>query len=171
MTDIEIVPVWRDPDPKVTEDAINLWQRMSVLLPGTDPEQRASELVYGAYVDGVLASVATADVMEHKAMRHRFAFTRYLTAPEYREQSIWNEGALFGHAYLAKWAREHPEEPFAGTLWTWNSKEEFYGREHPPWWPVKFEPKENQQQNRAVVVGFLPKGVEIWIWWFDHIRV
>ena len=167
--EVEFKTVWRDPDDKVIGDAIALWQEVGALPPEITPEERAAELLYAGYIDGELACVATAEIIEYHQVHQKLAFTRYLTAPDFREHDLFTKGALFGHEWLSDWAQSNPDEQLAGTLWTWNPMQEFYGRPAPPYWPRRGESR--QGIKHCILTGYTSDGIGIWTWWFAHMRV
>ncbi len=170
MAEIEYVAAWEQSSDRVRADALELWGRLKVLPASVEPEARAEELIYGAYIDGKLASVATAEVLTHHGLGNRnFALTRYLTAPEFRENNLLNTGAMYGHLLLQDWSKAHPEASLCGTMWTWTSKDEIYARKAPPYFPRSKE--ERDLYPRCILIGWLPDNIGVWVWWFDHIRV
>lgn len=170
MAETEFISAWQGSSERVTDDAIALWRRLNILPKEVTPEARASELLYGAYINGDLASVATVELFVNNNLEGRkFALTRYLTAPEFREKDLFTQGALFGHNWLQAWSKENPEADLSGSMWTWTSKDEIYARKAPPYFPRHKEDRD--LWPRCILTGWTGSGVGIWTWWFDHIRV
>ncbi len=81
--------VWRQNNRGVEEDALALWDRLGILLPGTSPEERASELAIATYEGNTLAAVSTAKLLRHEPLRQRFAFVRFMRAPAGTGDACW----------------------------------------------------------------------------------
>lgn len=70
------------------QDAVDFWQRLKVLPPDADIEDRANQLGAVACVEGVLAAVTSISVEECKPVRERFGFYRVLVDPVFRGQDL-----------------------------------------------------------------------------------
>lgn len=61
-----IYDAWQKNDPRFTRDAISLWQRPDLIPDNVMPEDRAKELVCIAYVNEVVAGLATAELGQYQ---------------------------------------------------------------------------------------------------------
>lgn len=190
--ELEIVPVWRQQNDKVRQDALDLWRRCDALPSGVDPEERLNELAAGGYVDGKLAGVASAAVISMPRLGHyNFASWRTFVDPEYRLQHISQRLGLahFGAAYLQDWAAAHPEANLAGcamvmenlALFLRPTKGKYRTTEEerdemPPVVTTRILKEDAPHYSLAaespiVFAGYSPEGRAIFVRWFPDFRV
>lgn len=149
---------WRD-DPEIEADAIAMWTRHGLLPEGVDPAVRAKELIAVSYKDGKLAAVATATIAPIDFLRARFAILRGATAPEFRRSHAQLSLSAPGRAAMHAWAREHPEERYAGAI-VFVDRGEWGDFTRLPVWP----------ESDLEVVGYDQHGRQIRVRWFEDFR-
>lgn len=150
---------WRRDDPAIEADAIDFWRRNQLLPEGVDPAARAKELIAAAYKDGRLAAVATATVGRMDFLRANFAIIRGATAPEFRRSHAQLSLSEPSREALEGWAREHPEERYAGGI-VFVDRAEWGDFCRLPVWP----------ESELEVVGYDQHGRQIRVRWFEDFR-
>jgi hypothetical protein len=158
--DVDFRPAWRLDDAALEADATDFWNRTGILPKGTTPEARLKELVAIAYRDGVSIGVLTAKVGRLDQVRARLAFMRGAVDPEHRRSHIGFVLFLFGRALLERWSVEHPEERLAG-LGAFVESRELAERARKPF----------GKPTGLGVVGFMPDGRQIRVFWFQDFRL
>ena len=156
----DIRPAWRLDDPEIARDAVAFWQRMQILPPGVQPEDRASELVAVAYANGEVVGVATAQLAQIKTLRGRFAAYRCAVDPAHRRQGLARALTVFSRDLLEQWSLQHPEEKVLG-LAAVVENPDLAARLREPVWPTL----------RLNLAHFLPDGRQLRVAWFAHARV
>lgn len=156
----EIRVGWRREDAKLEADAIALWKRTGILPADVAPEERARELVAGAYKGGRLISLCTAVVEHIPFLRARLIVLRSMTDPDQRRSN--GQFALFSpvRKTLEEWALAHPEEKAAGAIGfvepgAWGDFDRL------PVWPIW----------PLTVVAYTHDGKQVRACWFDHFRL
>jgi hypothetical protein len=151
---------WRRDDSGFEADAIALWKRTGILPADVTPEERARELVAGAYKGGRLISLCTAVVEHIPFLRARFIVLRSMTDPDQRRSHGQFALALPVRKTLEDWALAHPEEKAAGVIGfvepgAWG---DFDKLPVSPIWPL-------------TVVAYTHDGKQVRACWFDHFRL
>lgn len=155
----EFRPAWQAGDSGMEADAIAFWERLGILPEGVPPQERARELVAGAYKDGRLAGVLTAKISLLQLVRARLAMIRIAVDPDHRRFYVSRALTLYSYDLLQRWAEAHPGEKLAGIGAFIESQQlAEYGKR--PYWP----------ETGFFLVGFLPDGRQIRVSWFDHFR-
>lgn len=155
----EVRIAWRRDDPAIAADAIDFWTRNDLLPEGVDPAARAKELIAAAYKDGKLAAVATATLDEIDFLRARFAIIRGATDPEFRRSHAQLSLSVPSREALHAWAREHPEEKYAGGI-VFVDRSEWGDFTRIPVWP----------ESELGLVGYDQHGRQIRVRWFEDFR-
>ena len=150
---------WRRDDAAIEADAIEFWTRNGLLPEGVDPAARAKELIAAAYKDGRLAAVATATIGRMDFLRANFAIIRGATAPEFRRSHAQLSLSAPGRAAMHAWARDHPEEKYAGAI-VFVDRGEWGDFCRLPVWP----------ESELEVVGYDQHGRQIRVRWFEDFR-
>jgi hypothetical protein len=150
---------WRRGDPAIEADAIDFWRRNQLLPEGVDPAARAKELIAAAYKDGRLAAVATATIGRMDFLRANFAIIRGATAPEFRRSHAQLSLSAPGRAAMHAWARNHPEENYAGAI-VFVDRGEWGDFTRLPVWP----------ESELELVGYDQHGRQIRVRWFEDFR-
>ncbi|MGV8995923.1 MAG: hypothetical protein ACOH12_03135 [Parvibaculaceae bacterium] len=154
---ISFVPAWKKNDPKLEEDAINLWAQLKALTPDTKPEERAKSLAVVAYDGDEVAALSTLEVQYFEQLRQKFAFVRVLVAPSSRMQQMSTNMMRQTRAVIEAYALEQPEEQIAGMGAVFQHKG--MGRT-----PIG-------AGGRTVLVGYTKRGYQLRVAWFDHFMV
>ncbi|MES1991163.1 MAG: hypothetical protein V4441_09460 [Pseudomonadota bacterium] len=154
---ITFIPAWKKNDPKLEQDAIDLWTQQNALPPDTNPQTRAKLLAIVAYEGTAVAAVSTLDIRYFEQLRQKFAFIRLLVAPSNRMQKMSTDMMRQTRAVIEAYALEHPEEQIAGMGAVFRNKG--VGRS-----PVGVG-------GRTVLVGYTKSGYQLRIAWFDHFQV
>jgi hypothetical protein len=155
----EFRPAWQTGDPGIEADAIAFWERLAILPEGVQPQERARELVAGAYKDGQLVGVLTAKITLLQLVRARLAMIRIAVDPAHRRFYVSRALTLFSFDLLDRWAEAHTDEKLAGIGALIESQQlAEYGKR--PYWP----------ETNFILVGFLPDGRQIRVSWFEHFR-
>lgn len=166
-----MLSAWMANDAVQRDAVLDFWRRSNAMPEGVDPEGRLDQLVATAWLGDVLVGTSTAEIGIYSALSRKFAFYRYLVDPAYRRQNISREITRTTVSALDGWAKDNADNDVIGVAGIWEGRAEFFGRERSPIWdygaqlipPVELEP--------FVLLGYTPEGLDIWITFFDHIRV
>jgi hypothetical protein len=159
FAELDVRAAWRLDDAQIEADAVDFWTRLRALPAGTDPWQRAKELVAVAYKDGRLIAMATAVLEWSPHLRARFAVLRGATDPDFRRSHAQLALAVPSRRALERWAIANPDEKLAGGL-AFIEPGEWGDFTRLPVWP----------QSELALVGYLPDGRQVRAAWFDHFR-
>ena len=154
---ITYVPAWKKNDPKLEQDAIDLWTKLNALTPDTTPQARAKMLAIVAYEGTEVAALSTLEVQYFEQLRQKVAFVRILVAPSNRMQRMSTDMMRQTRAVIEAYALEHPEEQIAGMGAVFQHKG--MGRA-----PIG-------TGGRTVLVGYTSLGYQLRVAWFDHFTV
>jgi hypothetical protein len=151
---------WRRDDPVLEADAIALWKRTGILPADVTPEERAGELVAGAYKGGQLVSLCTAVIEYIPFLRARFIVLRGMTDPDQRRSHAQFALALPVRKTLEDWALANPQEKAAGVIGFIEPGACGDADKAPvsPIWPL-------------TVVAYTHDGKQVRACWFDHFRL
>jgi hypothetical protein len=158
--DVEIRPAWRRGDARIEAGAIAFWNRLGILPPNVSPEERARELVLGAYREDRLVGLVTAELGILPQVRTRVAMTRGAVAPEARRGHVAFAMMNAFPDMLEAWAKAHPEERVGGFGGIIESNELKVAQNLPYW-----------AHWRYGLIGFTPDGRQIRLAWFEDFRL
>jgi len=159
--------VWPDPDATTRDEVKGLWERLRMLPPGAQADERAAQLCIVGRVDGQLAAVSTAEITLMPRLRHRLAMVRAMVHPGYRSVEAILGLIRSTHATLEAWSAAHPEAGVMGLAVVLENRQlaemlRYPGlamREgDPPW-------------SGLVLIGYTDKNEQIRVSWFRHARV
>lgn len=154
---ITYVAAWKKSDPKLEQDAIDLWTNLSALPEDGTPQQRAKSLAVVAYDGTDVVALSTLEIQYFEQLRQKFAFVRMLVAPSNRLQQMSTNMMRQTRAVIEAYALEHPEEQIAGMGAVFQQKG--MGRA-----PIG-------AGGRTVLIGYTSQGYQLRVAWFDHFQV
>ncbi len=160
MAKFELRPAWRRNDPAIGRDAVEFWNRVKVLPPDVQPEDRVSELAAVTYDGDKVIAVATAQIARIKTLHGRFAGFRCAVDPAYRQQGLAKALTIYSRDLIEDWSREHPEEKVLGLAAIVESPDLAEPLRNPVWPETRFN-----------LAHFLPNGRQLRIAWFAHARL
>ncbi|HTU11392.1 MAG TPA: hypothetical protein VMG08_10905 [Allosphingosinicella sp.] len=159
--DVEFRWAWRQGDAALEAEAIDFWARNGLLRPGTDPVERARELVVVARKDGRTVGLITGQVGRLDQVRARLVFFRGSIDPDHRRSHIGFVLLLVAQRRFEEWAAAHPEERIAGQGSFMESRE----------LAELARIACSSEPFRLGVVGFLPDGRQIRVHWFRDVHL
>ena len=154
---INFVPAWKKNDPRLEQDAIDLWTKLDALTPDTNPKTHSKMLSVVAYDGEAVVALSTLDVRYFEQLRQKFAFIDILVEPSNRMQKISVDMMRQTRAVIEAYALERPEERLAGMAAVFKKKG--IGR-----MPIG-------TGGRTVLVGYTEEGYQLRVAWFDHFTV
>lgn len=157
--DVDLRAAWRRDDPDIVRDALAFWERLGILPPDLNPEDRARELAAAAYRDGRLIAVSTATVSLYPPLRAKFAFMRSAVDPEARRSLVSTALSVYTRDVIEQWSAEHPEERLFGLAAIIESADLRQRQRDPVW-----------ENTRLNLVGFLGDGRQVRVSWFAHAK-
>ena len=157
--DVDLRAAWRRDDPDILRDALAFWDRLGILPPDVEPDDRARELAAAAYRDGKLVGVTTAVVTLYPPLRARFAFFRCAVDADERRRLTSTALSVYTRDVIEQWSAEHPEAHIFGLAAIIESADLRQRQRDPVW--------ENTGLN---LVGFLGDGRQVRVSWFPHAK-
>lgn len=161
MGDVSFVKAWRRDDPQCAADAIALWTQTGLVAP-SDREERVSQLVALALVDGEAVAVATAKLEYLPPLKCRVAMYRCMVAPPFRQHAISYRLSGYARGVLEDWSREHPEENVLGMAAEIHAQQ-YREKQREPTWP--------EHGLHLDLIGYSRRDLQIRMAWFEHARV
>ncbi|MBI1260818.1 MAG: hypothetical protein GC184_03755 [Rhizobiales bacterium] len=156
VDEIRFENVWKNPNPKVTKDAIALWTELKMLPRNVTPEDRAAELVSVAYVGDRLAGVTTATIHYYEPVRQLFAFLRILIHPDFEKGGVSVPLTIAAREDLRQWSIDHPEQNVAGAAFIITAA----GYGEATYTPAGF-----------YLGGYSPQGHQVRLYWWEHYKL
>jgi hypothetical protein len=150
---------WKRGDSAIQADAVAFWKRLGILPPDVDPQDRAGELIAGAYQGDRLVAVATATTEWIEPLRARLAVIRGATDPDFRRSRAQLALAEPSRAALVDWSLAHPEERLAGGI-VFVERAEWGDFCRVPVWPG----------SRLGLAGYDDLDRQVRVSWFEHFR-
>ncbi|KAL3792455.1 hypothetical protein HJC23_001573 [Cyclotella cryptica] len=113
LSNLSYKTAWRTDDDVVRRDALELWQSMNVLPPGTE-EDRLNSLCVVAYNGDELAAVSTVYIQYYASVRANVAWFRCLVNHGYRQHGVATELAFRCKVVIEEWSKANPFEKVMG---------------------------------------------------------
>lgn len=153
----EFVDAWRKRDAKLETDATAIWQKLDLLPPTVNVNDRLKELALLAYEDGQAVGVSTLNIMHYEPVKQKFAFVRGVVLPEYRRTYVAQRLLAATYQMIEAYSIAHPEEAIAGTMAVVQGRDlGKFGGGGP---------------SRMTLIGYTNIDDQVRMRWFDHFQV
>lgn len=159
MSDVSILPAWREHNADFERDAIAFWTRLRGLPESQSPEARAKQLSSVAYAGEKLIGVTTAFIEYCPQVRANLAYYRILLDPNHRGAHTMPPLVMEAFRAIEAWARENPQAAVAG----FGSVRQAIVSEE------KFR-SPYARTTGAALIAFTPSGDQLRVRWFRHFR-